>query len=184
MLFFHELEPGLYGLMGGAGSGKSTETKLLARRFGYHVIHADDFFIGDSEFRKDLLKKKQEAGIPSLIDACNQFNWWDWGALYREIENSMGRVTIVEGAILGPAYILNLFKKIFIVDERADIRLKRLLDRDGAKRSVSEICARFLITEYSEGIYYAAMDKETLDKTECVKYHRNILERKFLPIEV
>lgn len=185
MLQSDNLAPGVYGVLGGAGSGKSTYCRSLkAENPLLNIIHVDDFFIGDSQYRKRLLEEKQQTNLSSLKDACNQFNWWDWPMVFREIENSLSAVTIVEGAMLGPGYILKLFKIIYVLDESPEIRLKRLIERDGKKRSITEICARFLITEYSEDVYYKNLDQETIEKMIVLKYARNTNEKNYIPVEV
>jgi hypothetical protein len=68
--------------------------------------------------------------------------------------------TIYEGAILGTDEVLTLLDKVFFVVCDPAERLRRLLKSDSPRRTAAEIAARFLITEYSEGIYYRRLFKK------------------------
>lgn len=182
---FDTLPPGLYGLMGPAGSGKSSLADQLKSTYGFKIISLDDFFIGDSEYRKRLLKAKQERSIDALQDAVNQFNWWDWDEISRALTYmAPAKPVFVEGAILGPPSLLELYRKIFVYSEDQETRLRRLLTRDGHKRTVTQICARFLITEYSESLYYKTIAPILADKGVILKYGYDDQKVQFIPLEV
>tara|TARA_E500000178_G_scaffold294410_1_gene299740 strand:+ start:112 stop:807 length:696 start_codon:yes stop_codon:yes gene_type:complete len=181
---------GFYGLIGGAGVGKSTLANKLKEKLNYEVYSSDYRFIGDSLFRKQLLYKKQNKNIDTYIDAINQFNWWDWVSIERDLEllrqrksvlikNAYDRtkgnnynkivlhhenVTLLEGAILGDITILNKLKKIIFLWGSPNYRFNNILKKDINRRSFNEICARYLITEYSENLYYSKLFTLVKDK--------------------
>lgn len=137
-------------LIGGAGSGKTTISNLVEG--GREVVHVDNYFIGNSEFRKELGKRKA-TNFGAFIDFCNMYNWWDWDRLYRELSLRSGKV-LVEGAIIDDNRILEAADEIFLVNVPPEERFSRLYSRDKHKRDFREALERFLITEYSETIFY------------------------------
>lgn len=176
------------GVTGNAGAGKTSFSKSLdCNKFVKYSI--DWRFVGDSVFRKELLSAKAKNSIHSYIDACNQFNWWDWDLVYKDIvdlisgneivfgayDRDTGRYSnvaierlnkkiVVEGALLGPESMIKMFDAIIFVYSPAKVRLSRILDKDAGRRSLGEIVARFLITEYSESIYYRQLLNSYSDK--------------------
>lgn len=176
---------GLYAITGPAGAGKSVAAGLAGDITGSTVYSADCRFIGSSLERRALLIKKQLKSVEAYQDSVNQFNWWDWGNILSDVEDLLAgrpvripgaydRATggvggaldlaptdriIYEGAILGPPYLVNKCVNIFFLWIDPAIRFQRLLEKDGSRRSFNEICARFLITEYSETLYYSNLIK-------------------------
>ena len=170
----------LYAVTGPAGSGKTFATEKLAELHDYTVYSADFRFIGDSKDRRELLERKQAKSAADYKDSANQFNWWDWSAIYRDIRSLMSggsviikapydrqtgknfgeieirpkKVIIFEGAILGPPQLVEKFSKIFFMCTQQTVRFERIMQKDLNRRSFSETLARFLITEYSETLYY------------------------------
>src|SRR5271157_1143187 len=96
------LGPGVYGITGSAGSGKTT----LSSSLNYTIYSIDTRFIGDSQVRKDLLQKKQSQSIDDYMDAVNQFNWWNWDAV---------------------------LKDLLVLTKRQDITIKKAYNRDTGK---------------------------------------------------
>lgn len=172
--------PGLYGITGPAGSGKTSAGETLSAAHACALYSADFRFIGDSDERRVLLNRKQAKSVADYQDAANQFNWWDWAAIDRDIRNLMSgtgvvvdapydrksgkqtdpiriapaNIVLLEGAILGPPQLIDRFTRIFFMHTPQETRFERVLAKDRARRSFSEVLARFLITEYSETIYY------------------------------
>ena len=127
-----------------------------------------------------LLLEKQMRSIEDYMDAVNQFNWWDWGSILSDIEDlragtkiriaapydrttggigasvtlAATETLVYEGAILGPPFLVNLMARIFFLCVDVSIRFQRSIERDCGRRNFNEILARFLITEYSETLYY------------------------------
>lgn len=186
MQAFENLKPGFYGLMAPAGAGKTTKAQELKEKFGYDIIHVDDYFIGDSLYRKELLANKQEISILDFKDACNQINWWNWDKLHRAMSYVPTKPVIVEGAILGPGFIINRLESIYFFTIETMRRFHNILCRDNHKRTINEICARFLITEYSEGLYYRRLFNSRDTRTKIislVKYEPKDTEF-FIPLGV
>lgn len=195
-------QKGIIAITGAAGSGKTTLCNKLYQTFNSCAKYSADFaFIGDSQYRKNLLDQKQKYSIDHLIDACNQFNWWNWeqvenvintfivdGSLSSsevynrdtgkmELNDALEKkdLLIYEGAILGPDVILNKINKIFFLTCSPEIRLQRLLNKDIDRRNIQEIAARFLITEYSETIYYKYLFEHYNSKITIINEDGNIL---------
>lgn len=167
-------------LTGPAGVGKSTLAAELAQRTGRVTYSMDYRFIGDSSERRALLDKKRHRSVSDYRDGANQFNWWDWsrisddvsqlangvsikidGAYDRRTGASSGDLTltaaaglIVEGAILGPPELTARFAAIIFLVLPIQMRFQRLVQKDRDRRSFEDIVARFLVTEYSETLYY------------------------------
>lgn len=139
------------GITGGAGSGKST----LATRLGFTTYSIDVGFFGDSEYRKEILGKKS-TNHDSFVDSCNMYNWWNWESIEKEIFRLMSenKTMVVEGALLGTEWLLNQLDHIFFLYDSPENRFAKLVTRDSYKRSFNELIDRFLITEYSESLYY------------------------------
>ncbi len=182
--------PGTYGITGPAGVGKTFTANKLAETVGHAIYSADYRFIGNSEEREMLLLRKQTRSVQDYKDAANQFNWWDWGSILSDLEDLQSgnsvriakpydRATgnygadlalpatdrlIYEGAIFGPPYIVNRLKQIFFLWVDPSVRFQRLMEKDRGRRSFNEMLARFLITEYSETLYYRNLFKWAEDK--------------------
>lgn len=171
---------GLFGITGPAGSGKTYTGKVLSASHECALYSADFRFIGDSLERKALLTRKQAKSVVDYQDSANQFNWWDWSAIRRDVDKLMegssvvvespydrtlgtkvgsieitpSKIVLFEGAILGPPDLINKFTRIFFLSTPQRERFDRILKKDLERRSFNDVLARFLITEYSETIYY------------------------------
>jgi len=210
------VEEGFVGIVGPAGIGKSTLAYTLNKNFEHSIYSIDYRFIGDSEDRKKLHYNKQKKSIDDYIDAINQFNWWNWNEIYQDIinlenkkiikiENAYNRIlgkkdtkikikhnkiTIFEGAILGDVNITKKMKKIFFLWSDPFFRFSNLVNKDLDKRSFNEICARFLVTQFSENIYYKKLflsEKEKLifidvNKSEIIT-EPALIEENFIPLK-
>jgi uridine kinase len=170
--------PGVFAVTGPAGSGKTSACAALAREAP--VYSADFRFIGDSAERRLLLDRKQLRSPSDYRDSANQFNWWNWdeietdlralcsgtpveiaapydrqtGIKAASVRIAPARTVVFEGALLGPPQLVASFSKIVFLCTPEQTRLDRILGKDAGRRSFNEILARFLITEYSETIYY------------------------------
>jgi len=171
---------GLYAVTGPAGAGKSTFAAALGTATGATVYSADFRFIGDSQHRRDLLARKGAQSVEAYRDSANQFNWWDWVRIDADLralasgepltlsdayDRTSGRSQstlalpatsriVYDGAILGPPALLARLATVFFLCTPASVRLSRLIEKDGARRTTAEIAARFLITELSETMHY------------------------------
>ena len=210
------IDDGFVGIVGPAGVGKTFFSNEIAKILNCHVYSLDFRFIGDSLFRKELLYNKLKSSIDNYIDAVNQLNWWDWIKIENDLktledkkiisikspyERNIGKnisditikhqnYTLVEGAILGDVNILKFFKKIIFLHSSQERRFNNLLKKDLNKRKFNEICARFLITEYSEMLYYKKLFKlKEMDILFFDVENENVIsqpkydDKKFIPIQ-
>jgi len=215
-LFLTSSDYKLIGVTGNAGAGKSTLTSNLPED-NFLKYSIDWRFVGDSRFRRKLLKEKAKSSLDSYIDACNQFNWWDWDLVLKDLnELKIGRDVeffaynrdlgsnqatslfakdkkiICEGALLGNEALINQLEIILFVYTPINQRLTRLLKKDSERRSLNEILARFLITEYSENRYYEMLLKNhgeniffVNDSLEFIPCPKEILSKDFfVPLPV
>lgn len=168
-------------IVGPAGSGKSTFCKEYPT-----VYELDSAFIGDSNFRKELLKHKSK-DLNSYIDACTMQNWWNWNKAVDEIDKLTemvtgianmdsyhGKFVLINGAILSPG-IASAADEIFYVHVPAEVRWKRLCERDGHKRSFTELMARFMITQFAESMHYINLFRNHANKIKVVDADFNFL---------
>lgn len=143
-------------LLGQAGTGKTTLTKHIASTLAsepFTCIHLDNFFIGDSDYRKSLISNKTARGKDSSIDIKNQYSWWDWCSLH-DVISSCPKPFLVEGAIPPLIVTLKLFDNILFYQIDETTRVQNLATRDNSKRSLEEIRQRTILTDYSEHIHY------------------------------
>lgn len=185
----------LAAVTGSAGSGKTFAAERLSALHDYTVYSADFRFIGDSTDRRELLERKQARSAEDYKDSSNQFNWWDWSAIYRDLSDlangssvvleapydrktgqktepvkiQPARTILFEGALLGPPQLIDKFSRIFFMCTPQKTRFDRILEKDFNRRSFSEILARFLITEYSETLYYKNLFSWAQDKLVFVE---------------
>lgn len=182
------------GIIGGAGSGKST----LSKKLGFTTVHVDNYFMGDSSYRKNLIDNKSKS-MDGTLATLNMWNWWDWEKLDADVETLIKQSAkftapvLVEGAIIGSDRVLSLLDKIVYVSVDSKTRFLRLLDRDSHKRDFMESMHRFLVTEFSENLYYKYLSDNfsnkiiTVDEnfgfndTEDIKMYKNI---QHLPVRV
>jgi uridine kinase len=202
--YVNSLNVKLIGIVGGAGAGKSTlASNLTSTNKDFLHYSADYKFIGDSTFRKELLASKVKTSINNYIDACNQHNWWDWDSIVKDLTDLKNNKTVVmplkynrnkgitesgltllptlqskiiyEGALLGTPQVLNQLDKIIFVHTSQKIRLERLIKKDLGRRSLNEILARFLITEYSESKHYKFLFTYYKEKIVIVNDNYNFI---------
>jgi len=77
---------GSYGITGVAGSGKTTLTRQPSKELGGVCYSADYRFFGDSQARAMLMQEKLERSFDAYRDSVNQFNWWDWSTIMRDLD--------------------------------------------------------------------------------------------------
>lgn len=192
------------GVCGRAGSGKTTLTKRIANAFyaqgtGSVAYSGDWRFIRDSEGRRRWLSEKWKVGIDAYMYALNQFNWWDFSEIRKDLlclkegrplqlpnayDRATGRtdlnVTIpateqgavfYENCILGGIDILVMLDLIVLVNTPDATCLNRILRKDAMRRTVSDIAARYLITTYSENVFIELLLMHFRDKTIVCDSH-------------
>jgi uridine kinase len=153
----------------------------------------DWHFILDSQQRKIWLEKAAMQGISSYLSAINQFNWWDFErinfdlsrlvagdsiTLDRAYDRTTGKknlnlvipainqgIIFYENAILGDANLLEKLNLIILINTPDIVCFKRIIMKDARRRTASEIAARFLVTSYSENIFFKILLENFQNKT-------------------
>lgn len=139
-------------------------------------------FIQDSQTRQIWLKEKWKAGIGAYMYAINQFTWWNFEQIQYDlgklsagapvtISGGYNRLTgrmdldihipaisrgiiLYENSILGGVEVLEKIDSVILVNTPDAICFTRLLQKDVARRTVPEIATRYLVTTYSENIFF------------------------------
>jgi uridine kinase len=176
----------LVGICGRAGAGKTTLVQKMAQDLAHseieHVAYSGDWrFILDSKGRKEWLDEKWRAGMDAYLNAVNQFSWWDFAGIFRdlamlqdeqavEITKAYDRVTgtksacvtigpirrgiiLYENCILGQLDAMPSLDIFVLVNTSDHVCLERLLRKDAHRRPVPDIATRYLMTTYSENIF-------------------------------
>ena len=145
------------------------------------VYEGDWRFRHDSETRRRKIERHSREGLISYVYAIHQFGWWDFDEIHNDLarlrsgaqleitdayNRSTGRrdariflppldrgVILFENAILGATTILNGLDVIAFLNTPDRVCLERCLDRDGDRRSLPELLARYLVTSYSENLF-------------------------------
>jgi uridine kinase len=175
------------GICGRAGSGKTTLSEMISGKLSEKgvetAIYSGDWhFIMDSQTRKLWLQEKWKTGLNAYMYAVNQFTWWNFEKIQRDLGKlSVGEpvtiaaaynrltgqrdldiliptisrgVILYENSILGGAEVLEKIDSVILVNTPEDICFTRLLQKDAARRTIPDIAARYLITTYSENIFF------------------------------
>ncbi len=156
---------------------------LLAEEGIASVAYSGDWrFIRDSCSRKRWLEEKWRSGIDAYMYAINQYTWWDFAQIQVDLERiargdelvicdgynrqsgamdlritipaDAARVILYENSILGGVELVNLCDQVILVNTPDALCFTRLLSKDEGRRTVPEIATRFLITTYSENIFF------------------------------
>lgn len=176
--------PVLIGVCGRAGSGKSTLVgKITSELTVPSVFYSGDWrFKLASEQRKLWIEEKWLSGMSEYLRAVNQFNWWDFDKIYADldmlgrgdsvtIKNAYDResgrkdseinlsgvkdgVIFYENCILGGVEILEKLDIVIMLNVSDAVCLQRTVERDSARRTLPDIVARYLVTTYSENIFF------------------------------
>ena len=185
------------GVGGRAGAGKTTLVQKisydLATAHVENVAYSGDWhFILDSNDRKEWLRETWRVGMDAYLNAVNQYNWWDFEAIYRDLDalrngktiNIMGAydrltgtktaeitlgavdrgVILYENCILGNLEKIPSLDIIVLVNTPDQVCLQRMLKKDANRRSVPDIVTRYLMTTYSENIFLLHLRKGFSDR--------------------
>jgi len=186
------------GICGRAGAGKTTLVQkisddLASARLESVPYSGDWRFILDSKSRKEWLLEKWRVGMDAYLNAINQFSWWDFSAIYKDLaalQNEQGikivgaydrltgtksaeitlgaikrGVILYENCILGRLEAIPSLDIIVLVNTPDHVCLERILRKDARRRPVLEIAARYLMTTYSENIFFRALRERFSDRT-------------------
>lgn len=197
----------LVGVSGRAGAGKTTLVQKisfdLATALVENVTYSGDWhFIRDSNDRKAWLRESWRDGMNAYLNAVNQYNWWDFDAIYKDLDvlrngetvkivGAYDRLTgtktaeitleaIDRGVILYENCILGKIEKIpsldiiVIVNTSDQVCLERILRKDAKRRSVPDIATRYLITTYSENIFLNDLRKGFSDRMVACDFNGKI----------
>ena len=147
------------------------------------VCYSGDLrFILDSEARRRWLSEKWRVGLQQYLNAVNQFNWWNFEKIHSDlkelalghsltIENAYDRksgkkglrvkfppmkggVVLYENCILGDMELLQELDFVVLVNTSEKLCLERIITKDAGRRNLTSIVGRFLITTYSENIFF------------------------------
>jgi uridine kinase len=186
------------GLCGRAGAGKTTLVQKISDELASagveNVAYSGDWrFILDSKGRKEWLSEKWRAGMDAYLHAINQYSWWDFAAIFRDLaalrnqqaikitgaydrlsgiknaEITLGPIRcgiiLYENCILGPLDALPSLDTIVLVNTPDQVCLERVLRKDAQRRSVPEIATRYLMTTYSENIFLRSLREQFSART-------------------
>lgn len=152
----------ILGITGGIGSGKSTVCRIF-ELFGVPVYDSDarakaimvedteliqglkDTFGNETYFEDGSLNRKYLAAIVfNNQEKLNQLNGWVHPAVGRDFynwkSNQSAGILIKEAAILIESGAYKTVDKIIVVDAPQEVRLNRVLKRDGSTKA--EVLAR------------------------------------------
>jgi len=186
---------GICGRAGGGKTTitEKLSKELDARKISNITYSGDWRFILDSKDRKLWLQEKWRAGIDAYIYALNQISWWEFTKIYQDlddlmkgravtIDNAYNRITgkkditidipainqgiiFYENSILGGIEILENIDVILLLNTLDEVCFKRIMKKDSHRRSISDIAARYLITTYSENIFFEVLLDKFSSKT-------------------
>jgi len=188
----------LVGICGRAGAGKTTLTEKISfelnERKVTNVVYSGDwrFNLGSAD-RKLWLREKWKVGIDAYLYAINQFSWWNFEQIYKDLDELMkgnqvdiddaydrvaGKkdlrvrvsgikqgVILFENCILGGVESLPNLDIVVLVNMSDSVCFERILKKDFQRRSLSEIMIRSLITTYSENIFLRLLLESFVAKT-------------------
>lgn len=141
---FEEKQNPVIAIDGPCASGKSTLTALLSEKFGFQIIHTDDFFL-PSEMR--TVQRLSEAGgnihyerfnaeVANMLKSSSDFIYGVYSCRNGTFAPSepviIQKPVAIEGSYaLHPAIDIEYDLKIF-VEADLETRLERILRRNGA----------------------------------------------------
>jgi uridine kinase len=185
------------GIGGRAGSGKTTLVQKIVENLATAqietVAYSGDWrFVLDSKERREWLHEKWRAGMDAYLKAINQFSWWDFGAIFRDlvalqhgravrIPDAYDRRTgtkaaevtlqpiqrgiiLYENCILGDLETIPRLDIIVLVNTPDQVCLERILRKDAHRRPVAEIVTRYLMTTFSENIFFRILREQFSDR--------------------
>jgi len=188
----------LAGVCGRAGAGKTTLVSKISDDLKHNkidnVIYSGDWrFNLDSVERKFWLQEKWKTGMDAYLYAINQFSWWNFELIYRDlselvngarlyIKDSYNRLSgkkdfivdipriekgiiLFENCVLGGVEYLENLDIIVLVNTPDILCHERILKKDASRRSLPEIMIRNLITTYSENFFFKLILKNFSDRT-------------------
>lgn len=138
--------PFVIAIDGRSGAGKSTLAEALAERLGALILSGDDFFAGGVEVRTDTPDELAEACIDwrnlrqVLTDLLSSgeasYRPFDWDAFdgskrQEPVRVDLRQVVIVEGVYSARPELRDLLDMLVLVDIPDDLRMVRLLQREG-----------------------------------------------------
>ncbi len=173
--------------------GRRIERECELHGIATRAYSGDWRFLQDSPERKQWLLEKWRVGIDAYLYAINQFSWWDFQGIQDDLElmaegeglsiqSAYNRDTglkdlkvslppmregiiCYENCILGGVEVLEKLDIVLLVNTSDAICLARMLEKDSARRSASEVAIRFLMTTYSENRFLNMLTEKFSERT-------------------
>lgn len=161
---------------------KKISNKLSSKKMENVFYSGDWRFKLDSKNRKIWLREKWKVGMDAYLYAINQFTWWDFKKIYQDLnvlskgyplqingayDRTKGEknlkikipaikngVIIYENCILGNVGLLENIDIIVLLNTPNLTCLERIIKKDLCRKNLTDIVSRFIITTYSENIFF------------------------------
>jgi uridine kinase len=152
-------------------------------------------FVHDSETRRRWIDQRSRQGLTPYLYSINQFIWWDFEKIKLDLEvlgrgeplviteaydRDSGRrqdqieipslssgIVLYENSVLGGVEVLEGLDVIAQLTTSDAACLRRLIEKDAGRRSVSDIAARFLTTSYSENQFFELLERMPAKRVTC-----------------
>lgn len=167
------------------------------------IYSADFRFKLCSQDRKKLIQSSFNGNIGDYIRSVQQSSWWDFSLIYYdllslysgkpiEIKGAYDRtnglknqhikirsadIIIYESAILGDSKILDILDQILFIDTPGSLCLKESIETDSSRRSITEIASRFILTSYSENLFYNELFLRYKEKVSVINREGDTVQK-------
>ena len=139
--------PVLAAVDGRCAAGKTTLAQSLAQRFGWSVIHMDDFFLRPEQRTSERYEEPggnldrerflEEVLIPLREGTLTSYRPFDCGrmCLREPVRFQAGPVVLIEGAYACHPDLADLYDIRIFMDTDAETQRRRVTEREGADRA-------------------------------------------------
>jgi uridine kinase len=192
--------------------------ELESRKIATATYSGDWRFVTDSEGRRRWLQEKWKVGIDAYMYAINQFTWWNFEEVCKDltqlsnghsvnIKNGYNRITgkmdlslslgglkrgviCYENCVLGGLEVLDNIDLIIWLQTPDSVCFNRILQKDSQRRNMQDIAARYLMTTYSENIFfnflagYCSSKTVPCDDSGRIGNYPEIQEMQYIPVPI